>query len=267
MATTWMIPVTADGEQLQLPNKTVPLGPGDSVVWIFDFEIADGQRPLLALSEASGRAARGPFGPFTQLTLFHGGDDGPFRICASGFGGDTSRVTYRAELWSGAAELDLVKVSNYASLTFDPSPNLSAGSQQVTVSLALRSPHPEPHLVPELEVSPQNVSIVPGEPVVWNFALPLNLLEEAWYPEVVFTNPGRPYGPFETMSILVEPAGTDPILRRVKLIGTGHRGEPGIFSYICRVQGAAGLLAVSSDDPTVDDDGELMTPPDFLRRG
>lgn len=261
MATTWMIPVTAEGDQLQLPNTTIPLGPGDSVVWIFDFEIAEGQRPILALSEASGRAARGPFGPFTQLTLFHGGDDVPFRICASGFGGDTSPVTYRAELWSGAFDLEAVKRSNDATLTFDPAPSLLPAPQQVTVSLALRRSDVDPHLGAKLEVSPQNVSIVPGEPVVWNFVLRPDVLGEAWYPEVVFIDSHRPYGPFEAISILVEPMRTEG--RRVKLIGTGHRGDRGSFRYICRVQGSDGLLAVSSDDPTVDDDGEPMTPPDF----
>lgn len=265
----WTIHVKDEGDQLRLPQKnTLELAPGDSVVWVFDFEIAPGQWPVLALSPASGIAAKGPFGPFTQMTFFHGDDNnGRFRICCSGFGGDTSSVSYRAEVWSGASESEAVKVSNYSTLTFQAT-DLSIAQQQITVSLILRDPDLQPLLqpmTPKLNISPEHVSIVPGEPVVWDFHLPLDVFEEeTWYPEVIFTDPQHPFGPFQAMSILVEPAGTDPNLgRRVKLIGTGHRGDPGSFAYTCRVQGSGGVHAVNSGDPTVDDDGMLMTPPDL----
>ncbi len=158
------------------------------------------------------------------------------------------------------------KHSNSGHLTFLPNTDLQHAPQQVTVSLSLHESDEksDENLQPRLEVTPERVSIPPGAPVVWNFAIPLDIFGEVtWAPEILFTDGG--YGPFRSMTTLTEPVHVDPVFgAQVKIIGTGDNGHRGSYNYRCRVRGSAGVLATSSDDPGVDDDGELMTPPDVM---
>ena len=265
--TIWRIPVTSDGKRLEIQDYLpIPLKRDDSMVWVFKVPIAEGNSPRLLQTRASGMAAKVPFGPFTHLTLQRpvpgappDKDESHYRIFASGYGGDSQHVDYCVGLW--IKDLEDSKVRK---LVFRPEEAMPTKPQQVSVSLVLQKETPESDQppVPKLKVVPERVSIPPGAPVVWNFAVPLDLFgDEPWYPEIEFNK--TPYGPFQSLSALVEPEGSDPVKGiNVRLIGSGKNDTPsGRHGYTCRVCGVAGDLAVSSGDPGVDDDGEVMAPP------
>ena len=265
----WRIRVEREGNKLRIPKHTqIPLRATDSVVWVFDFEI-DGQTPALLLSKKSGEVVRGPFGPFTMLNYAQpvlrpsiSPDDHRYRIFASGFGGDCRQLTYRVGLLDNERGEPLI-TSNEGYLEFISEAEESVAPQQVTVSMELSGLHRDHEFAAVLRVTPKRVAITPGAPVVWSFVIPSNLFGDVtWYPEIVF--PHTAYGPFQSIAAVVEPAFADQVLERnIKLIGTGDNGLRGSFNYLCRVRSSDGVFAVSSADPTIDDEGEVQTPPDL----
>lgn len=256
--TIWCIKITRRDGTIHLPQTgPVSLKHGDSVRWHFDLDIPSGFAPGLELEGQEKGPEFKPFGPFAMLA--HQGNEHMF---GCGFSGDTKTVTYRAGLYPVRGDAP-PKLSNYSTLDVFTSMDTPIAPQVVQVTLELVKKGLSGEIVPRLVVEPRNVIIVRGLPLVWQFCLTRDIFGEKhnWYPEVLFQN--QALGPFRSISAFAGYA-IDPTLQTAPILvaaGINPTVPKGRFEYRAIIRSGNSTLSVEGPDPTVDDEGELMSPP------
>lgn len=109
--------------------------------------------------------------------------------------------------------------------------------------------------------------LVNGDPLLFEFFLPKDLFGGAWVPSLFFIDTADSlnsgYGPFSTLSVVEGPLLTsegDGTMVRRFLMATGTSGRVGSFQYQAVVHSVDGKQIVSSPDPVIDNDGEVVCP-------
>lgn len=195
-------------------------------------------------------------GPFT----FSRSESGSVLVRgASGFGGVFS---YTLEIYQIAGALSSAKaVARSATATLEIVPGLELGRRGQNILVTY---DPGSNL---LLVDQHHTRFVSGDPILFEFYLPAKLFADAWLPSIVFAGandatPAGRYGPFASLSVVdganVVGAG-DGALRRF-LVASGQSGLKGAFNYQVLVRSAGGTQVVSSPDPVLDNDGEVVCP-------
>lgn len=247
----YRIAVARYGTELVIPesDRVLALPPGAAVHWSVA-GVESGETVEL-LANSSNPAELGPF------TFSRRGSSSVSARGSSGIRGlfEYSLVVYRLGA-EGSAPLPVAR-SGTGSLRVD---SLRPRSGQAILVGYDRLP------APRLVVDQLETRIVPGDPLVFEFHLPKDLFPQAWIPSIYFPgtaalpNPG--YGPFAALS-LVDGVRTesdrDGLIRRY-LVATGSSGLVGKFKYLAVVHSADGGQLVSSHDPAIDNDGEVICP-------
>ena len=247
---THLIPATFDlaTVTITLEHSTTILKPGDRVVW----EIAGlpaGWAPWIELR--SGEAAGSFLGPFASLTQTSSSVWGACREDSALAG---TRLEYRISVQKGIGvgwKSGMTTVNSSAG-TLEIRSDDHGTSHQFTVTQSAEDPR-------ALSVSPDKVTLNPGDTVEWVFEDVRDDLE-AWRPIVFFTHscdlkgevPNDSLGPF---------TGLETAVAQVR--GIGNTRVDGSYHFqVAGVKAGTGeILWISSSDPVIDNRGGVIDPP------
>lgn len=229
---------------------------GDSLIWEFDESLLKDEK--FAPTVLSPNAAFTRMSVFGNSVVLEGFEDF-LDPCAPQ---KPLRFDYHAALVPRGEDwrLRAVNRSNRASVTLTPANRqgtFEAGKRiRVTVraELAGSGSNKSIRLPLTLALDPPNLSIMPGETAVFDFNISADFFGQnvRWIPEVAFPGNQPILGPFENVtSFLDAPA---------QVVLSGDSGQRGSFGYLVRIRTVDGLMALSSDDPAIDNDGELVGP-------
>lgn len=233
MTTNYHITVTFDGEELTVEPESLELAtdtsPIHSVAWTFkDVEdrVAAGWLVKIVFEPATSHPTLYS-GPFVSLSTTRA------RVIACGNAGILETFRYRAVLEPPAGE------QSY----------LSAAATIVNHVGEARQPVIEVRSVdggPELEVFPREVSLIAGQPLRWQVVEPPRAIG-LWTPRLLFDS-GHPYlGPFGSLDVA-----------DAEITAYGSGQKPSRYGYEFQMASVEGgnVLARSSPDPTIDDEGD-----------
>lgn len=249
------------GQQLTIAAPDLEVEAGDAIQWLVT---GVGRSETLVLL-ASSSTDPGELGPFT----FSRADRGV--LSAHGTSGLTGTFDYCLAVLGAGGEGEeprVVAQSPRAALTVR-SPGSAVTGRSGQVVLVTYRPN---EAGGALEVEPSSARLIDGDPLLFEFRLPKHLFgHQAWVPTILFDQRAgskeRSYGPFASLSVIAgpqsgEPAAgqsAEPLCRRY-LIAAGSSGTIGSFHYRAVARAADGSQLVSSPDPVVDNDGEIVCP-------
>ncbi len=221
--------------EITLGSDTSPIY---SLLWNFlgaDSWVADGWIAGIRFELDDGSATPSYSGPFTNLCSTGS------TVIACGNNGGPGSYRYRAVLEPPPGLGEKPIISGAAALDNEIS-EVRSGTIRV---------QPNPARPQELLVSPQDVSLVAGQCLLWEvLEAPADI--PAWHPRLDFD--GGPegmnpyFGPFTSLDI-----------RNTSILGSGGAsGEPRKYSYRFQMISVedGSLLFESSPDPTIDDEGD-----------
>lgn len=232
--------LTIDPDYLRLPHDAPAI---HSVVWDFvgvDRKVAEGWLPhleFLPLHPGGLTPYSGPFLTLCRTALAIG-----TRIVSCGLNGVPGEYRYRAVL-EAPPHLESIcsREARIESEIFEPRP------KEIQVR---RSPD-DPNM---LEVRPQDVSLIAGQPLEWRIEENL-VLADRWYPRLLFSpSPYQPYhpylGPFTSLDVTQK-----------SIVATGSGHQPGKYKYRFQlISWEDGTVKLeSSPDPIIDDEGDPPT--------
>ncbi len=242
----------------KIPTNTVinQFRAGDSLIWEFD--------QALLNNEQFAPTVLSPSGTFTRIsvsgsTVILEGFEHFLDPCAPK---KPLRFDYHAALVPRSEDwrIRAVKRSNRGRITLTPANRMgtfAAGKRiKVTVraELAGSGSNKSIRLPLTLALDPPNLSIQPGDTAVFEFNIAPDFFgqDARWIPEVAFPGDQPILGPFKNVtSFLDVPA---------QVVLSGDSGQRGSFGYLVRIRTVDGLMALSSEDPAIDNDGELVGP-------
>lgn len=246
---THLIPVTFDlaTVTVTLEHSNTILKPGDRVVWEI-FGLPAGWAPWIEFR--SGEAAGSFLGPFDGLTQTSSSIWGTCREDSALAG---QRLAYRISVQKGTGvgwESGMTMVNSSAG-TLEIRADDHGTSHRFTVTPSLEEPR-------ALSVSPDKVTVNPGDTVEWVFEDVRDDLEE-WRPVIFFTHssdvrgevPNDSLGPF---------TGLETAVAQVR--GIGNTRVDGSYHFqVAGVKAGTGeILWISSGDPVIDNRGGVGDP-------
>lgn len=248
--TIHQIPARRQGSVVTLAEPEVTIAADSAVQWtisgLAEDEVAE------VLIQGNRVSELGPF------TFSRAGGGSIWVRGSSGFAGDFTYVLSVFKVAGGPATAKAVASSAPARITIAAGPAIGRLGQNILVTFDA--------VADVLLVDQLNTRFVSGDPVVFEFHLPANLFADAWMPSLIFQDappaPVRGFGPFTSLSVLdgANVVGeSDGTLRRF-LVATGESGLVGTFHYQVLVRSISGFQVVSSSDPVLDNDGEVVCP-------
>lgn len=244
------ISVSRYGSELQISQPMVVLPPHAAIQWIVTGVQNDETVELMA--RAANLAELGPF-TFSRR--------GQGMVSARGSSGEVGEFEYWLAIYKvGVDRASTVEVARSAVgklLVNDRRPRSGQ-----TILVEYDNLGPEPRLI----VDQLDTRIIAGDPVIFEFYLPKDVFDQSWVPSLIFPGtsdlPNRGCGPFAALSVVDGPRARnegDGLIRRY-LVATGSSGLIGSFGYLAVVRSADGGQVLSSPDPVIDNDGEVICP-------
>ena len=244
----YQISVTRNGGVLSIADPPASIPPDAVLQWI----VTGVQRDEVVEVLAQGPAA-GDLGPFTFSRRGQG------VVWARGHSGRTGDFEYSLAIFRlGTDRGSSSKVAESGWATLRVSHEGVRSGQTILVEYD--------ELLAQLVVDQRYTRVVNGDPLLFEFRLPKDLFDGTWIPSIFFggVSANRGYGPFSTLSVVDGPrakGGPDEegLIRRF-LVATGASGLVGQYQYQAVVHSANGQELVSSPDPVIDNDGEVICP-------
>lgn len=247
----YQISVARHGQILTIAQPYLEIPPDAAVQWMVTGVQNDEVVEILVDAENPGE-----LGPFTftrrsQNVVWARGD--------SGTGGTFAYKVVLYKLGLNRADIKPVASSTEATLVVEAPHGPERRSGQ-TVLIEYDAG------LNTLLVDQPAIRIVSGDPVIFEFFLPKDLFKATWIPSLYFPGlalaPNRGYGPFSSLSVADGSRASslgEGLIRRF-LICTGASGLVGRFNYQAMVHSIEGGPIVSSPDPVIDNDGEVVCP-------
>lgn len=244
----YQISVTRNGGVLTIADPPASVPPDAALQWIVTGVQRDETVEVLAKGSASG-----DLGPFTFTRRGQG------VVWARGSSGQSGAFEYSLAIYKlGSDRSGSSKVAESGPASVEVRSSGVRAGQTILVEYDA--------LLDQLVVDQRFTRLVNGDPLVFEFLLPQDLFAGTWIPSIFFPQVAgnRGYGPFSTLSVIDGPkAKDDPdgsrLIRRF-LVATGASGLIGQYQYQAIVHSADGQQLVSSPDPVIDNDGEVICP-------
>jgi hypothetical protein len=244
----YQISVTRNGGVLTIADPPQSIPPDAVLQWI----VTGVQRDEVVEVLAKGPPA-GDLGPFTfsrrsQGVIWARGH--------SGYSGDFEYSLSIFKLGTDRSSSEKVAESGWSTLRVENA-GLRAG-ETILVEYD--------ELLDQLVVDQRYTRMINGDPLLFEFRLPKDLFNGTWIPSIFFpaVASSRGYGPFSSLSVVDGPrfkaGGDEEKLIRRFLVATGASGLLGQFQYQAVIHSADGGELVSSPDPVIDNDGEVICP-------
>jgi hypothetical protein len=226
--------LTVESEKLTLPADTSPI---HSLVWFFDGVepmVAAGWLPGIEFASEDEKTTRYA-GPFTNLCCTSSS------VIACGNVGQSDTYRYRAVLKPAAG-------SGLQEIRSEPAHLDNQVKEPTAAAIQVRR-HPDHENL--LQVSPQDVTLVTGQSILWEVDEELRDIPD-WYPRLVFVD-----GPVGMNSHCGPFASLDT--RDQGILGAGSSGQgPTLYNYVFQMVNLEDntVRFESSPDPTIDDEGD-----------